>query len=171
MAKKRMKDGRALVAVSSKTADILDGIEDLSAWSDEELLRGQRKDKNGRFTGVPPKVVPQAIHKERVKRTMSKAHDLLRESTIDAVKMLRTIVNDTDAPETARIQAAQLIMDRTLPKTDNVNLNLGVREDPPWLRALTGGIVASNDDDIVDAEVIEDSDDEVIPDHLIDWER
>jgi len=64
-------------------------------------------------------------------------------------------------------------MDRTLPKTDNVNLNLGVKEDAAWLKALKGGIVAtgSDDDDIVDAEVISDSDDDVIPDHLIEWER
>lgn len=170
--KKRMKDGRALVAVSAKTADILDGVEDLTAWSDEELLRGQRLDKNGRFTGVPPKVVPQAVHAERIRRTMSKAHEVLRESTIDAVVMLRDVVNDAEAPHSARIQAAQLIMDRTLPKTDNVNLNLGVKEDAPWLKALKGGIVATGveDDDIEDAEVIWDSDD-VIPDHLIDRER
>jgi hypothetical protein len=70
-----------MLAVSRHTAAILDGEEDLSAWDDEELLRGQRRAKNGRFVGRPPLVVPQAVHAERVRRTMSKATELLRDST------------------------------------------------------------------------------------------
>jgi hypothetical protein len=66
---KRLKNGRALMTVSRHTADILEGIEDLTAWDNEELLRGQRRDRRGNFTGVPPKVVPQAVHAERVRRT------------------------------------------------------------------------------------------------------
>ena len=84
---KQLKDGRALMTVSAKTAAILNGDEDLSAWDDEELLRGQRKDRGGYFRGRPPKVVPQEVHAERVRRTMSKAFDLLKESSYDAVHL------------------------------------------------------------------------------------
>lgn len=55
---------------------ILNGTEDVRLWSDEELLRGQRKAKNGRWTGRPPKVVPLKIHEELTRRRLSEACDL-----------------------------------------------------------------------------------------------
>jgi hypothetical protein len=160
---KRLKGGRVLMTVSKRTADILDGLEDLSAWDDEELLRGQRRDRNGNFTGVPPKVVPQVVHAQRVRRTMSKAHEILRVSTVDALELLRDVVNDLDAPLPSRLQAAQLILDRTIPKTADVNLTLSPREEPPWLAALKGAltIVPGDErdeytlDDVLDVESFE----------------
>jgi len=152
---KQLKDGRALMTVSAKTAAILNGEEDLSAWDDEELLRGQRKDRTGVFRGRPPKVVPQEVHAERVRRTMSKAYNLLKESSFDAVRLLRKVVNDDEAPIAVRIQAAQLILDRVLPKSQSVQLSL----DPPWLNAIRNGltIVPTSDDDVIDAEVLSDA--------------
>jgi len=161
--KKRMKDGRALVAVSSRTADVLDGIEDLSAWDDEELLRGQRRSKNGNFVGRPPEVVPQVIHVEMTKRRMSKAYELLKVSTLDAVELLHSVINDIDAPLPERLKAAQLVLDRTLPKSENLNVNLGIADPPKFLAAIESAltiVTSDSDPDILDAEVIED--DEVI---------
>jgi hypothetical protein len=162
--KKRMKDGRALVAVSARTADVLDGIEDLSAWDDEELLRGQRRSRNGNFVGRPPEVVPQAVHVEMTRRRMSKAYDLLRVSTLDAVELLHSVITDPDAPMPDRIKAAQLVLDRTLPKSENLNVSLGIADPPRFLSAIEGAlvtIVSGSDDGIVDAEIIED-DEELI---------
>lgn len=70
---KKMKDGRSLVAVNATTTRILHGEEDLSTWDAEELRRGQRKDKSGRFNGRAPVVVAQEIHKEQTCRMMSRA--------------------------------------------------------------------------------------------------
>jgi hypothetical protein len=157
---KRMKDGRALMTVSPSTADILEGITDLSEWDDEELLRGQRKASNGKFVGRPPKVVPQEVHAERVRRTMSKAYALLHESTVDAVALLRTVVLDDFANYSDRIRAAELIMTRVLGKpTERIELATE-RPDPPWMVAIRHGIVGlvtePEDSEIVDAEIVEE---------------
>ena len=46
------------IAIGKTNMAILNGTEDVRLWSDEELLRGQRRAKNGRWTGRPPTVVP-----------------------------------------------------------------------------------------------------------------
>jgi hypothetical protein len=157
---KRMKDGRALMTVSSSTADILDGITDLSEWDDEELLRGQRRAANGSFVGRPPKVVPQEVHAERIRRTMTKAHVLLQESTVDAVALLRQVVLDDFANYSDRVRAAELIITRVLGKpTERIELS-AEKPEPLWMRTIRGSVVGvvteAEDADIVDAEIVED---------------
>lgn len=159
------KDGRGIIGISAKTVAILNGEEDLSVWSDEELIRGQRKGKNGKWVGPPPIVVPQAVHAERARRLMSKAHDLLRESTVDAVTLLRDVITDEDAPLALRVQAADLVLARTLPKNVAVHVGIGAPE-PKFLSVIRAGIVSggqalgvgSDDSDIIDAEIIDDDD-------------
>lgn len=70
------------IRVGESTVAILNGEEDVSLWSDEELTRGQRKDKNGTWVGRPPTVVPKALHDELVRRKMSKAFELLRDNVV-----------------------------------------------------------------------------------------
>jgi hypothetical protein len=139
------------LTVNPRTADILEGIEDLTSWDDEELLRGQRRNSKGIFCGRPPKVVPQEVHAERVRRTMSRAFNLLKESSYDAVKLLRNVVNDERAPVPYRIEAARLILDRVVPKS----LNLAVTTEPKWLAAIRGGLELTpghSDDDVIDVD-------------------
>lgn len=155
---KRDKHGRMMMTVSRNTADIIEGLADLSSWDDEELLRGARRSKNGNFVGKPPNVVPAAIHQERTRRVMSKAYDLLRESTIDAVELLRSVINDDDAPLPERLKAAELVMARTLPKNENVNVT--VAPTPAFLDAIEAATIITTDtgpdDDVIDAEVVDD---------------
>lgn len=157
---KRDSHNRMMMTVSKNTADILDGIDDLSSWDDEELLRGQRRNKHGKFSGTAPKVVPTVVHQEIARRQMSQAYDLLRVSTLDALMLLDNVINDLEAPLNLRIEAAKVVVERTIPKNDTLNLNFGVQEDPPWLKALHGAlsIVPGDardeftDDDIIDVD-------------------
>lgn len=50
------------VRVGNTNTAILSGEEDLSLWSEEELVRGRRRAKNGKWVGRPPAVVPKALH-------------------------------------------------------------------------------------------------------------
>lgn len=121
------------IRVGKTNEAILNGDMDLTAWSEEELLRGQRRAHTGRFTGRPPKVVPMAVHNELVRRRMSKAADLLNESIVDAVLLLRQVVTDEEAAYTDRIKASQLILDRVMGKApERIELSL----EPPWATAL-----------------------------------
>lgn len=64
---------RASISLGRTNAAILHGDEDLTLWSEEELIRGPRRDKNGSWSGRPPKVVPKAVHDELVRRPTAKA--------------------------------------------------------------------------------------------------
>lgn len=150
---KRDKHGRMMLTVSRNTGDIIEGVADLSSWDSEELLRGQRRSVNGNFVGKPPQVVPQAVHAERSRRLMNKAHELLRDSTVEAVELLRSIINDEDAPLAVRVQASGMIIDRTLPKSATLSVSLA--PPPKYVGVLEAAIISTDvgeDDDIIEDE-------------------
>lgn len=160
MAKVRQRGTMAL-EVGRGTTEVLTGEVDLAEWDDEEILRGQRRDKTGRFRGRPPLVVPQAVHAERIRRLMSEAGRVLQASTLEAVQLWARVVRDEAAPYSDRLKASQLITERTLGKvTDRVQIAFG-GEEPPWLAALAEASVVGDDDEIIDVEVLEDDDEGV----------
>jgi hypothetical protein len=142
---RRLSDGRGMLAVSSTTAGILAGELDVSEWTDEELIRGQRKDN---WSGRPPTVVPSAIHSELVKRRMSKAYDLLRTNARRAVAVLVEVATDKKAPPAIRVQAATEILDRTLGKpTERMELDVDVMK--PWQRLIASSVVGMSNGRLV----------------------
>jgi hypothetical protein len=155
---RRLSDGRGIVKVSETTQRILNGTEDLSVWSEEELTRGVRRGKDGKFRNKP-KVIPHAVHQELVKRRMSRAYDLLRESTYDAVKVLVEVAKDENADTAVRVKAAELILDRALGKAPQ---HVSVDVNAPWRQLMAQAIVASvdppgADEEVVDGELVEDA--------------
>jgi hypothetical protein len=143
MGRKR-KDGRSTITVSPITTAILHGDEDLSAWTDEELVRGQRRSpKTGHWIGRKPTVVPRAVHDELVRRRLSKGYDLLRDNLLEACSTLTEVMKDKRADPHARIKAAQLVLQYVAGKPPDRVL-LGMAEDikPKWMQALTAGIVS-----------------------------
>jgi len=120
---------------------ILTGQLDVTTWSDEELLRGQRRDRNGNWGGRPPKVIPKAIHDEMVKRKMSAAYDILRNNLVEAVQMFVDIAKDTQADPAVRLKAAGMIVDRVLGKSVE-RTDLSVNEKRRWEVALEHSIVS-----------------------------
>ena len=135
---------------------ILDDKEDLSLWDEEELLRGQRRSRNGDFQGSKPKVVPKRIHDELVRRTLSKAHETLRSSLEDAVTLFATVVRDKNADLKLRLMAAKEIKDSVMGKAP-INVDVYVQELKPFEQALLdafGGRQPTMDEVAFDAEPI-----------------
>jgi hypothetical protein len=156
---KRLKDGRGIVAVSPTTAGILAGELDLTEWDDDELLRGQRRNVKGKWTGRPPQVLPAALVRELTHRRFTRAHALLADSLVDAAQMLRAIVSDKKAPNGDRLRAAEIIFDRILGKPkESVSLDLrSGGEPPPWQRVAAVAIVGTIADahDVIEGEIVE----------------
>ena len=121
------------IEVGKTNHAILKGDADLSLWSDEELRRGQRKDRNGNWGGRPPKVVPKAIHDELVRRTYDEASAVLRDSLVDAVTLFRTIVQDPDADPAVRLKAATTIVDRVMGRAP---MTVHFDVEPLWAKAI-----------------------------------
>lgn len=152
------------IGIGKVNAAILDGTEDLSLWSDEELRRGQRKSKNGRWEGRPPAVVPKKLHDELVKRTLDEAADVLRDNLVDAVTLLGRVVRDGDASNAERIKAAELIMKHALPKEPlTVKVDLG-----PTFEDMLVGAVAHVDDEQAIANPVDYDRDNVLEGELVD---
>lgn len=148
---------RALVRVGPMNTKILLGEEDLSEWSIEELRAGRRLSKDGTFNGRVPTIVPKALHDELVRRTLSEAERKLRDSLDDAVTALTDLVSDPKVDAKDRLKAAGMIMDRVMGKgVDKVEVTAELK---PWEKALTGGIVAMDPEDL--GHSMEDFDDDV----------
>ena len=126
------------IRIGATNRAILSGEADLSAWSDEELMRGQRRDLGGHWRGRPPTVVPRAVHDELVRRKMSAAHDLLRDNVVSAVQVLINVANDNSAEPGVRLKAASLILDRVLGKASE---RVQISVEPAWAVALRGAVI------------------------------
>lgn len=136
------------VPVGKTTMSILNGTMDLTAWSDEELMRGQRRSKRGTWEGRPPRLVPKAIHDELVRRKMSKAHDILRDSIVRAAEVLREILDDPEVDAAVRLKAVVILLDRGLGKAPE-RVEIAVRSP---LEEDLAAIVTYDDSEIIDVE-------------------
>lgn len=98
-------------------------------------------------------------HQKAVAATLRNAQDLLTESTLDAVLLLRRVVNDERAHNSDRLKAANMILDRTLGKPRE-RLSIEIEQEPPWAAAIREMYAAEGPLTIgqgaIDAEVIED---------------
>jgi hypothetical protein len=149
-----VSDQRALIRMGPANTAILIGADDLSGWDDEELRRGQRRDKNGRFQGKEPKIVPKACYDELVKRTLSEAQQLFTDNIVIAVRALVDIVTNPMAEDKDKLRAIGMITDRAMGKAPE---KIEVTGTAKWELALRAGIVSV--DNMADASIGEDDDD------------
>jgi hypothetical protein len=139
---------RRTVNVGLRTAAVLNGEDDLSEWTDEELLRGQRRNKNGNWTGRRPKLVPLALHQELNNRRLNKAKEILSGSVVRAAEVLREVMDDPLAENRDKLKAAELVI-KTI--TGRADFTLQVEAVPRWHELLASSVVAIGpDSDVLD---------------------
>jgi hypothetical protein len=89
----------------------------------EELARLQLKDKNGKFTGRPPKFLPREIVDAFRREHYSRVNAILEESLSDMVKTMRAIALDKHEDGATRLKAAIYVFERFMGKTpDKINI-------------------------------------------------
>ncbi len=163
--KRRTQNGGAIIRLSPTVAGaVYDGVS-FDDWDDEELMRGRRRNKHGKFTGRPPLVIAASMHQELNRRRFSRAHQIMASSLADAAAMLGSIVRDEQAAPADRIRAAEVLFDRVLGKPrESVSLDIAATSTPKWQLALAQGIVSSLEqvsrvgqhEDVVDGEIVEE---------------
>lgn len=156
---KRSADGRTVVRVGKSVADVLEKPESLKEWDDEELLRGQKRAKNGKFVGQPPKIIPTEIFHELSKRKLSFAKQQMSYSLEAAVKTLTDILQDQKADPNVRLKAVGMIFDRAWGKPKETVEITG--DEAPWMKTLRVSIVTDSNAEIIDAELVDDDGDEL----------
>lgn len=145
------------VRLGQRNLAILRGEEELADWDEEELIRGQRRDKNGGWVGRPPKVVPRALHDELVRRKLSEGYQLLATNLVKAVEALGQIVGDPEADANARVKAATVIIERVMGKTPQPIVLAGMNE-PKYMQVLRGHVRTIRTPPVlaIEAEVVDD---------------
>lgn len=139
------------IPVGKTNLAILRGELDVSTWSDEELRRGQRRDRNGNWGGRPPKIVPKAIHDELAKRTYDEASRIMKDNLVDAVTLFGDIVRNENVDMGVRLKAATVIVDRVLGRAP---LTVQVDLQPKWQAAIAHAVV-SIPGDVLEQHAIE----------------
>lgn len=145
--------GRGIMRISKAAADAIDDPSTIEDWDDDELRRGRRKDKNGRFTGRDPVVVPTNCYRELLRRQLRTAEVSLASNLNEAAVALAAIIKSPMAEDKDKINAAKILIDRVMGKAPE---RLQVSTDTPLFQVvLAGGIVpgaALEEDDIIDVE-------------------
>lgn len=176
------KSGVASVQVGKQTVAILTGAEDLSLWTDEDLIKGWRGGKSGR--GRPPHMIPREVYDELSRRIVSRTqHQFMAELEIVARKLIRVIDGIKESkvkvdghfiwvvkPEDItplQMKAMDMLLDRVLGKPkERVDIKMEVTPGdellasaivPNWKAAkeLEEGLL------IEDAEIVEEEDEEL----------
>lgn len=159
MANVRARGSNTLdVAVSGRYKDLMEGKIDVADLSPEELARGQLKDKNGRFTGRPPKFLPRDLVMRMRREFLARGDKAFEDSYLDAVNEMKRIMTSAKVDDAVRLKAAIYIVERVGGKTPE---HIEMKVDAPWMGMLQRMIVPvaaleeSAADGIEDAEVVE----------------
>jgi hypothetical protein len=160
----RQASGRGTIRISANVSDVIDDPESVADWDDEELRRGRRRDRNGKFTGRDPVVIPTAVYREMVRRATRGAEKKMAENLEAAVDTLVAIASSqSDSTEDKdRINAAKIILDRVMGREP---IKLDHSGAPPlFLGIIQAGLVVGGTPvgSLPNGEIIDVESDEVI---------
>ena len=142
---------RIRVRLGKGNSAIYTGNVDLTKWSDEELARGQRRDKNGRFQGRPPQMIPMVVYKELARRQTEAVHKHLRDNVLEAAQVLTEMIRNPAVDDSAKVKAITMVFDRVLgkaPERVEVAMTDPIAED-------LAAIVTYDDSEFIDVEAHE----------------
>lgn len=127
---------------------IADGDLGIDDWDEEELARGYRRSRNGKF-GPPPKYIPREVQVESHRRIVRKHRELIQGAFVKATKQLVRLATKADS-EKVRLAAVQEIFARTVGKVPD-RISVGV--DEPWQDFLADAIRPLSTVQVVDSEI------------------
>jgi hypothetical protein len=119
----RQRARRKLRKLTPEEQETLWG-KDIQHWDAEELARGRPRDKNGLFQGKAPGFISRQMHEEIISRFEQIVRQEMNGHTVDALKILGMILNDTKTdnkgrpivPATAKLDAAKFLIEHIIGK-------------------------------------------------------
>jgi hypothetical protein len=115
---------------------IAEKILDLDDWDNEELIRGYRRNRSGRF-GQPPTYVPREIQQEAFRRLIGRGERKMKTAYIEAVEALVDLAHNADS-EKVKLDAIKTLMERVVGKVPDI---VRVSQEAPWEAMLADAIV------------------------------
>lgn len=158
IAYEKNSDGGATVRVGKATVDLLEGLDDVKDWSDEELLAGHRHNIKR-----PPNVIPMGVYLELMNRVLSRAKFyFVAELEVAMKKHMEIIANidagNPDKPVTmVQWLAIKEVYERVMGSPEQ-KVTVGL-EPESWKAAIANALVPSSSTTIeVNAEDPDDDD-------------
>jgi hypothetical protein len=115
---------------------IAESILDLEDWDNEELIRGYRRNRSGRF-GEAPKYISREIQQEAFRRLIGRGERKMKQAYVEAVEALVKLARSADS-EKVRLDAIKTLMERVVGKVPDV---VQVSREQPWEAMLADAIV------------------------------
>lgn len=130
---------------------VAEGILNLDDWDDEELIRGYRRNRNGKF-GAPPRYIPREIEQEMFRRIVHRGERKFRKAYLASIEGLIQLAHSASS-EKVRLEAQKELMNRTVGKIPDVVI-AGTAK--PWEELLVDTIVPISELPPIDLEVGDD---------------
>ena len=115
---------------------IAESILGLDEWDNEELIRGYKRNRNGKF-GMAPKYIPREIQQEAFRRLIGRGERKMKTAYIEAVDALVKLAHNADS-EKVKLDAIKTLMERVVGKVPDI---IRVSQEAPWEAMLADAIV------------------------------
>jgi hypothetical protein len=121
----------------------------VAGLDNEELARGQLKDKDGTFRGRPPSMIPRAFYNACVRELMDRGSVRWRANYVGAIDVMTQIAGDPTVKPEVRLKAAQFVVERIEGKVPE---RIIVTEADPWQEGIDGLLTDVEDATIAHAQ-------------------
>lgn len=115
---------------------IAEGILSLDEWDNEELIRGYRRNRDGKF-GKPPAFIPREIQQEAFRRLVNRGERTMKEAYTGAIEELVDLARGASS-EKVRLDAIRELMNRVVGKVPD---KVMVSRDEPWEHVLADSMI------------------------------
>lgn len=133
--KRRKKDADGNI-IEDEEMLIAEGVLDLEDWDNEELVRGYRRQRNGRF-GTPPKYIPREVQQEALRRLYKRGERKMQEAYMDIVERQISLATGAES-EKVMLEAQKAIQERLVGKVPDT-IRVGV--ESPWQDMLADSLI------------------------------
>jgi hypothetical protein len=130
---------------------IAEGILALDDWDDEELARGYRRNRDGKF-GKPPQFIPREVQQEAFRRLIGRGDRKMKGVYLKTVEGLIDLAHNASS-EKVRLDAQKELMNRIVGKIPDRTI---ITQDEPWMDILVDSIVPISDIPPIDLEMADD---------------
>ncbi len=164
---------RPTIPRSQRYLDLLDGTLKVEDLDDDEIFRGQLRDRRGGFTGKPPELIPREMYLAMTRELRVRLNRKMEAAAEEAVETVLQIMREGEGAEETefdeysgkpiartkagvrRLDAAKEVLNRVLGQPGKELVGANNEEMTPWQRhQADGGLIVDIEPDEEDAHLI-----------------
>jgi hypothetical protein len=115
---------------------IAEGMLDMADWSNEELIRGYKKSRHGRW-GPPPKYIPREVQQAAFRQLVSRGDRRLKKAYYESIEDLIDLARTANS-EKVKLEAIREVMNRVVGKVPD---RVHIAQDQPWETVLADSLI------------------------------